>query len=146
MMVHQELTGKILEACFEVSNELGAGFLESVYEKALLVALRQKDLNVESQVKLQVMFRGIVVGDYFADILVENKILLELKAVNALTKEHFAQILNYLKATNLEVGLIINFGNSKLEYRRFDNKFMRSTTTSNISLVDKLFTDKSDNL
>jgi GxxExxY protein len=146
MMIHQELTGKILEACFEVSNELGAGFLESVYEKALLVALRQKDLNVESQVKLQVMFRGIVVGDYFADILVENKILLELKAVNALTKEHFAQILNYLKATNLEVGLIINFGNSKLEYRRFDNKFMRSTTTSNISLVDKLFADKSDNL
>jgi GxxExxY protein len=146
MMIQQELTGKILEACFEVSNELGAGFLESVYEKALLVALRQKDLNVESQVKLQVMFRGIVVGDYFADILVENKILLELKAVNALTKEHFAQILNYLKATNLEVGLIINFGNSKLEYRRFDNKFMRSTTTSNISLVDKLFTDKSDNL
>ena len=146
MMIQQELTGKILEACFEVSNELGAGFLESVYEKALLVALRQKDLNVESQVKLQVMFRGIVVGDYFADILVENKILIELKAVNALTKEHFAQILNYLKATNLEVGLIINFGNSKLEYRRFDNKFMRSTTTSNISLVDKLFTDKSDNL
>jgi len=146
MMIHQELTGKILEACFEVSNELGAGFLESVYEKALLVVLRQKDLNVESQVKLQVMFRGIVVGDYFADILVENKILLELKAVNALTKEHFAQILNYLKATNLEVGLIINFGNSKLEYRRFDNKFMRSTTTSNISLVDKLFADKSDNL
>ena len=145
-MIHQELTGKILEACFEVSNELGAGFLESVYEKALLVVLRQKDLNVESQVKLQVMFRGIVVGDYFADILVENKILLELKAVNALTKEHFAQILNYLKATNLEVGLIINFGNSKLEYRRFDNKFMRSTTTSNISLVDKLFADKSDNL
>ena len=145
-MIHQELTGKILEACFEVSNELGAGFLESVYEKALLVALRQKGLNVESQVKLLVMFRGIVVGDYFADILVENKILLELKAVNALTKEHFAQILNYLKATNLEVGLIINFGNSRLEYRRFDNKFMRSTTTSNISLVDKLFADKSDNL
>ncbi|HEX8566991.1 MAG TPA: GxxExxY protein [Pyrinomonadaceae bacterium] len=146
MMIHQELTGKILEACFEVSNELGAGFLESVYEKALLVALRQKNLNVESQVKLQVMFRGIVVGDYFADILVENKILLELKAVNALTKEHFAQNLNYLKATNLEVGLIINFGNSKLEYRRFDNKLMRSTTASNISLVDKLFADKSDNL
>lgn len=117
-MVHEELTAKILEACFEVSNELGAGFLESVYEKALLIALKEKGLNVKSQYPLNVKFRGVVVGEYFADILVENSVILELKAVTKLAPEHKAQVINYLKATGVEVGLLINFGNPKLEYRR----------------------------
>lgn len=117
-MLHTELTGKILEACFEVSRELGSGFLESVYEKALLVALRQKGLNAVSQVKLQVKFRGVIVGDFYADILVEEKVLMELKAVSRILSEHKAQTINYLKATGIEVGLLINFGNSKLEYFR----------------------------
>jgi GxxExxY protein len=81
-MLYDELTRKILEACFEVSKELGSGFLESVYEKALLVALRQKGLNAVSQVKLQVKFRNVIVGDFYADILVEEKVLIELKAVS----------------------------------------------------------------
>ena len=122
-MIHEELTSKILEACFEVSNELGVGFLESVYEKALLVALRQKGFEVESQVSLKVTFRGFTVGDFFADIVVGGKILIELKAVDSLSKQHYAQVLNYLKATGIEVGLIVNFGNPRLEYRRFDNRF-----------------------
>ena len=137
-MIHQDLTSKILETCFEVSNELGCGFLESVYQKALLIALRQKTMKAESQVRLEVKFRGIAVGEFFADILVENKVLLELKAVSALSKEHFAQIINYMKATDIEVGLIINFGNSKLEYRRFDNKFLQAKSLNPISLTDKL--------
>lgn len=137
-MNHQDLTSKILEGCFEVSNELGVGFLESVYEKALLVALRQKGLKAESQVALEVRFRGAIVGQFYADILVENKILIELKAVNGLAKEHFAQIINYLKATKIEVGLIINFGNSKLEYRRFDNKFLEFEPNNRSSLTNKL--------
>ena len=123
-MLYEDLTGKILESCFEVSKELGIGFIESVYEKALIVILKEKGLKVENQVPLKVRFRGVVVGDFYADLLVEEKILIELKAVNSFANEHFAQLLNYLKATNIEVGLIINFGKPKLEYRRFNNRFL----------------------
>lgn len=122
-MLHEDLTGKILEGCFEVSKELGTGFIESVYEKALIVALSQKGLKIENQVPLKVKFRGVIVGNFYADLLVEDKVIIGLKAVNTLINEHFAQILNYLKATEIEVGLIVNFGKSKLEYRRFNNRF-----------------------
>ena len=125
-MLYEEITGKILQACFEVGKELGTGYLESVYEKSLLVALRQKGLKAESQVALKVYFRGVVVGDFFVDVLVENKILLELKTAKSLTNEHFAQVINYLKTMKIEVGLVINFGNPKLEYRRFNNKFLEA--------------------
>lgn len=122
-MLYEDITGKILEACFEVSNELGVGYIESVYESALMIALLQKGLKAERQVCLKVNFRGIVVGDFKADMIVEAKILLELKAVENLTKEHYAQVLNYLKTTGMEVGLIVNFGNPRLQYRRFENRF-----------------------
>ena len=117
-MKHEELTAKILECCFEVSNELGAGFLESVYEKALVVALSQKGLKVESQVALKVKFRNVVVGDFFADLIVEGTVLVELKAVTRTLSEHKAQVINYLNATGIEVGLLVNFGNPRLEYFR----------------------------
>ncbi len=123
-MLYKELTGKILEASFEVANEMGIGFLESVYQKSLAISLKQKGLKVEWEVPLKVKFRGSIVGEFYADILVEDKIIVELKTVKNFVNEHFAQIINYLKATGFEVGLIINFGNSKLEYRRFDNKFI----------------------
>jgi GxxExxY protein len=116
---HQELTSVILSACFEVSNELGSGFVESVYEKALLIALHQKSLKAISQVPIDVYFRGESIGKFYADILVEDIIVVELKAVSALTPEHKAQLINYLKATGVDVGLLVNFGNPKLEYRRF---------------------------
>ncbi|HLM00581.1 MAG TPA: GxxExxY protein [Pyrinomonadaceae bacterium] len=128
-MLYEDITKKILEACFEVSNELGIGYLESVYEKALLIALREKGLKAENQIPLQVKFRGEIVGEFFVDILVEDKILIELKVVNGLTKEFYAQTINYLKATGIEVGLLINFGNAKLEYRRFNNKFIETTNS-----------------
>jgi GxxExxY protein len=128
-MLYEDITKKILEACFEVSNELGIGYLESVYERSLLIALRQKGLKAENQIPLQVKFRGEPVGEFFVDILVEDKILIELKVVNALTKEFYAQTINYLKATGIEVGLLINFGNTKLEYRRFNNKFIETTNS-----------------
>ncbi len=117
-LLHKDLTAKILEACFEVSNELGAGFLESVYGKALLVALRQKGIKAEGQIPLAVIFRDEVVGEFVADILVENKVILELKAAKVLAPEHQAQLINYLKATGIEIGLLVNFGKRKLEYRR----------------------------
>lgn len=122
-MIHEELTGKILKVCFDVSNELGSGYLESVYEKAMFIALRDAGLKAQSQTPLKVMFRGQIVGEFFADIIVEDTVLLELKAVKALAPEHLAQVMNYLKATGIEVGFLINFGNPKLEYRRFGNRF-----------------------
>ena len=117
-MLYEELTGKILEACFEVNNELGAGFLESVYEKALAIALRQKGLIVETQVPLTVRFRSENVGEFLADIIVEGKVMVELKAVKGLAAEHQAQLINYLKATGVEVGLLVNFGRPEVEYKR----------------------------
>jgi len=119
----KELTSRILKACLEVSNELGCGYLESVYEKSLVIVLCDKGLKVESQVPLQVKFRGFVVGEFYPDIIVEDNVLLELKTVKTIAPEHIAQVLNYLKSTGMPVGMLINFGNAKLEYRRFNNRF-----------------------
>ena len=116
---HAPITKAVLGCAFEVINELGAGFLGSVYEKALLLALRQKGLSALSQHPVKVMFRGECVGDFCADIFVEEKVIVELKAVKTIAPEHQAQIINYLNATGIEVGLLINFGNPKLEYSRF---------------------------
>jgi GxxExxY protein len=104
------LTEKIIGLFYDVYNELGYGFLESVYEQALLIALRQAGLDVEAQVEIPVRFRGLEVGNYKADLQVDRKVLIELKAARSLEKAHGAQILNYLKATNIEVGLLLNFG------------------------------------
>ncbi|ACD94863.1 GxxExxY protein [Trichlorobacter lovleyi] len=124
-MILSELTEAILAACFEVSNELGVGFVESVYEKALMIALKDKELEAENQHQLTVSFRNENVGCFYADIIVNKTVILELKAVKSLLPEHQAQLLNYLKASGLPVGLLINFGMPRLEYRRFDNKFNR---------------------
>lgn len=121
-MIYNDLTEKILASCFEVSNELGCGFLESVYQNALQIALKDKGLSAQAQASLKVMFRNQTVGEFFPDIIVEESVLVELKAVKALAPEHLAQVMNYLKATGIEVGLLINFGSPKLEYRRFGNR------------------------
>lgn len=120
-MLYKDLTEKIIAAAFEVSNELGCGFFETVYERSFVIALQQMGLKADSQVAITVKFRDHNVGHYCADIVVDDKIIIELKAVNKLTTEHIAQVLNYLKATGLKVGLLINFRNSKLEYRRLKN-------------------------
>jgi len=112
------LTRRILKACFEVSNELGAGFLESVYQHALLIALQHEGLRVVPQAPLKVVFRGESVGEFYADILVEDAIVVEIKAVAALAPEHQAQVINYLKATGTEIGLLVNFGRPRLQYHR----------------------------
>lgn len=120
-MMINELFGKVLDACCEVCDELGGGFAESVYENALALALKQKGLRVENQTPLKVRFRGVVVGELHADLLVENRILIELKSVAHLADRHFAEVLNYLKATETEIGLLVNFGGSRFEYRKFEN-------------------------
>ena len=119
-LLHEEITHKILEVCFEVSNELGSGFLESVYQNALQIALQDKRLKVIPQYPLRVVFRNQEVGNFYADFLVEEKVLLEIKAVVALAPEHQAQVINYLKATGIEVGILVNFGRPKLEYKRLE--------------------------
>lgn len=112
------MTHQIIGACFEVANELGHGFVGSVYRRALLIALQNKGLRAEPEVALCVHFRGQSVGEFVADLVVEEKVLVELKAVKALAPEHQAQVINYLKATGLTVGLLVNFGSPRLEYKR----------------------------
>ena len=121
-MLYEELTSQILEACFEVSKELGAGFLESVYEKSLIIALAHKNISAVAQVPMKVKFRDVIVGDFFADLLVENKVIVELKAVSRVLAEHKAQVINYLNATGTDVGLLVNFGNPRLEYYRLHKR------------------------
>lgn len=108
--LHAELTGIVLRVFFEVYNELGGGFLESVYQKAFAIALRENGLGVAVEVPVPVYFRGALVGDFQADITVNGLVLVELKAVSALDRVHESQLLNYLRATSFEVGLLINFG------------------------------------
>jgi len=123
-MKFDQLTEQTIGACFEVSNELGIGFLESVYEKDLVIALQEKGLCTSRQVPVKVSFRDQTVGEFFADIIVEEELIIELKVVKAIAPEHIAQTLNYLRATEIKTALLVNFGKSKLEYRRFDNRLV----------------------
>ena len=118
-MKEEELTYKIRGCVYEVSRELGAGFLELVYKNALLHELSNAGLRYESEKKILVRYKGTQVGLYAADIIVEEKVILELKAQKQLTKAHEAQILNYLKATGIQVGLLINFTHPKAEVKRY---------------------------
>lgn len=129
ILKHSETTDKILHAFYKVVYpQLGYGFLEKIYENALTIALRAMGLRVEQQVKISVYFQEQVVGEYFADLLVEDAIIVELKAASRLMPEHEAQLLNYLRATKYEVGLLLNFGPKPQFMRKaFDNS--RKTVT-----------------
>jgi GxxExxY protein len=113
-----EITKKIIGYAYQVSNTLGIGFIEKVYENALAHLIRKSGLMAVQQHPIKVIFDGIVVGDFHADLLVANRVLVELKAVSMLVDEHTAQALNYLRASGFEVCLLINFGRSKIEIKR----------------------------
>ncbi len=115
----QDLTEKILRCAFAVHNTLGAGFLERVYSNALAVELRACGVNLIQELPLKIEYRNTIVGDYIADLVVDGRVLVELKACASLDPVHTAQILNYLRASGIHVGLLLNFGRPKLEYRRF---------------------------
>lgn len=117
-MEERELTEKIIGCAMKVHRTLGGGFLESVYQKVLLHELKKAGLNAAGEVPLRVTYDDIVVGDFFADIVVEGKIIVENKAVESLCEAHEVQVVNYLVATGLNVGLLFNFGTSKLEFKR----------------------------
>jgi GxxExxY protein len=123
-----QLTGEIIKVFYEVYNELGVGFLESIYENAMVVALAQAGLPVSQQVPCQVIFRGKIVGEYRIDLLVAESVIVETKAVNQLLPVHEAQLVNYLKATGHEIGLLLNFGPTPQVKRKiFSRKNLRSS-------------------
>jgi len=115
---HKALTKRIIQVVFTVHNILGSGFLEKVYENAMVIELGKAGMKVMQQYPLQVTYKGLVIGEYFADLMVEEKIILELKAVSHILPAHEVQLVNYLKATETEVGLLINFANKQVEVRR----------------------------
>jgi GxxExxY protein len=122
-MLHGDITEKIISAFFKVYNTLGYGFLEKVYENSLIIKLKQLGFSVEKQKNIKVYFEEHIVGEYFADLIINRKVIIEIKAVEKLCDEHKFQLINYLKATNIEVGLLLNFG-KKPEFKRviFSNK------------------------
>jgi GxxExxY protein len=118
-IIYKELSYKIIGIAMDVHRELGPGFLEKVYENAMMVLFSEQGIASLQQAPVEVTFHDKIIGDYYADILVEGKIILELKAVSQIAETHKAQIINYLKATRIRLGMLINFGNEKLEYQRF---------------------------
>src|SRR5271163_1044655 len=115
---HADISEIIIGCCFEVMKELGSGFLENVYKNALFIAMKESELTVLVEQSFEVVFRNRKIGKYVADLIVENLIVVELKCCKILLPEHQAQLINYLKASELPVGLLVNFGNPRLEYKR----------------------------
>ncbi len=121
--LHQDLTSEIIKRFYVVYNVLGYGFLEKVYEKALKFELEKAGLVVERQKPINVYYETELVGEYFADLLVENKVIIELKASESICEEHENQLINYLKATDIEIGLLLNFGKRpEIKRKVFSNK------------------------
>lgn len=117
-----EITETILSCAFEVSNTLGCGFVEKVYERALAHELRGRGLKVKPQASLRVPYKGTIVGEYLADLLVEDRVVVELKCAEKLAPEHLAQCINYLKAAGLQIALLLNFQHSKVQWKRIVNE------------------------
>jgi len=115
--LYEDITDKIIRCFYNVYDELGPGYLESVYEKALIYELTKMGFKVESQKQIQVHYKDVICGNFVADIVVDNKIIIEIKAINCLLEIHEAQLINYLKATGIEVGMLVNFG-AEFEFRR----------------------------
>jgi len=119
---HKELTEKIINIFYRVYNKLGYGFLEKIYENAMMIEFKREGILAVSQSPIKVFYDGEVIGEYYADILVDNKVIVEIKAAKRLVEENEAQLLNYLKATDIEVGLLLNFGTEpEVKRKAFDN-------------------------
>ena len=115
--LYKDITEKIIKCFYNIYDELGSGFLESVYEKALMIELEEIGLKADSQKSLNVYFKDQLVGEFKTDIIVEDKVIIEIKAVTKIMPQHEAQLINYLKATGVKVGLLVNFGD-KLQFKR----------------------------
>lgn len=117
-LLYKKLTYSVIGAAMEVHNQLGSGFLEAVYQKALAHELSARDISYKEQVHLPVVYKGEVIGDYVADFVVEDKLIVEIKAISKLTSAHQAQAMHYLTATGLRLALLLNFGSGSLQHRR----------------------------
>lgn len=117
--LYEDLTFKIIGIAMKVHNDLGSGFLEKVYENAMMLNFEIEGIKVEQQKEIKVKYLGKEIGNYISDIFVDGKVIVELKTVDKLTDIHTAQLINYLKATGVKIGLLINFKNEKLEYKRY---------------------------
>ena len=116
--IHSDITSEILNIAFEVHKAIGPGFVESVYQKAMLVECNLRKVEADSEIQLPIFYKNVLVGSRRADLLIKQKVIIELKAVIELNDVHLAQAINYLEAFNLEVGLLINFGSKSLQYKR----------------------------
>ena len=142
---HDELTRVIIGVFYEVYNELGPGFLESVYKECMRLALIQSGLRVEAKVPIPVRFRGAMVGIFKADLVVEKKIIIELKVCDALAREHEAQTLNYLRATDVKVALLMNFAPAaKFKRLMLDNEKKKARSVSSVQIGVKPFSMEAD--
>ena len=121
-MKHKELTEDIIKIFYKVYNTLGYGFLEKIYENSMMIEFRKAGISAESQAPIKVVYEDEIVGEHAADIIVDNKVIIELKAAKKIAEDHHAQLLNYLKATDIEVGLLLNFGpKPEISRKVFDN-------------------------
>jgi GxxExxY protein len=142
MLLHADVTDQILKAFYHVYNTLGYGFLEKVYENAMVVTLQKWGASVAQQAEIEVFFEGARVGEYFADLIVANTVIIELKADERIAEAHETQLLNYLKATSIEVGMVLNFGKSP-EFRRkvFANERKKGMKRWNVDPSEEPDTD-----
>jgi len=134
--LHQDITEKIIKAYYQVYNTLGYGFLEKVYHNALLLELRKQDFYCQSQFPIKVFYEGVQVGDYFADIIVDESVVIEIKAIESLCEEHEYQLINYLKATDIEIGLLLNFGKKPEFKRKIFTNDRKIKNTDNTDVTD----------
>jgi len=142
---HDELTRIVIGVFYEVYNELGPGFLESVYKECMRLALTQAGLHVEAEVPVPVQFRDVLVGNFKADLVVEKKVILELKVCEVLAREHEAQTLNYLRATDMEVALLMNFGpTAKFKRLVLDNDKKKRRSVSSVQIGVTPFSTEAD--
>jgi GxxExxY protein len=137
MILYQDKTEKIIQAFYKVYNTLGYGFLEKVYQNSLLIELRSMGFHCENQFPIKVYYDKYQVGDYYADIIVDNIIIIENKAAEALCEEHEFQLINYLKATEIEIGLLLNFGKKPEFKRKIFTNDRKKQNTDNTDFADK---------
>ncbi len=138
-MIHEELSNKVIRAFYNVYNALGYGFLEKVYENALKFELELLDIKAEQQKQIKVHFKEKLVGEYYADLLVENAIILELKAAENICEEHQAQLINYLRATEIELGFLFNFGKEPEFKRKIFTNDKKTISVKFVSFVKSVF-------
>jgi GxxExxY protein len=130
-VLHQDITDKVLKAFYTVNNTLGYGFLERVYENAMTIELMELGCKVIKQKSIKVYYKNREIGEYYADLIVDDMVIIELKAVEKITKEHESQLINYLKSTNIEVGLLVNFGKRPEFKRKIFANHRKRTLASN---------------